>query len=91
MSFNQDRKSGEQHVQENKDDSRTCFKCEKAGHISPNCTEATKEDGSPLNNKEQANALPNKTFALGQQYLMDAEVVDAEDSGDTNDVEGEIA
>ena len=58
-------------------------------YISPNCTEATKEDGSPLNNKEQANALRNKTFASGQQYLMNAEVVDAEDSEDTNDVKGE--
>ena len=56
LSFNQDGKSGEQYVQENKDNSRTCFKCEKAGHISPNCTEATKKDDSPLNNKEQANA-----------------------------------
>ena len=37
------------------------------------------------------NALRNKTFASGQQYLMDAEVVDAEDSGDTDDVKGAIA
>ena len=29
LSFNQDGKSEEQHVQENKDNSRTCFKCER--------------------------------------------------------------
>ena len=65
FSFNQNGKSGQQHVQGNKNDSWSCFKCEKPGHISPNCTETTKEDGSPLNNKEQANILQNKTFALG--------------------------
>ena len=29
LSFNQDGKSGQQHVQDNKDNSQSCFKCEK--------------------------------------------------------------
>ena len=65
LSFSRDAKSGQQHVQDNKDNLRKCFKCEKPGHVSPNGTETTKEVGSPLNNKEQANAPCNKTFALG--------------------------
>ena len=34
LSFNQDGKSGQQHVQDNKDNLRMCFKCEKPRHIS---------------------------------------------------------
>ena len=57
LSFNQDEKSGQQHVQDDKDNSRSCFKCENPGYISQNGTGTTKEDVSPLNNKEQVNAL----------------------------------
>ena len=53
--------------------------------------ETTKDDDSLLNNKEQANALCNKTFLSGQQHVMDSEVIDAEKSEDTEDVEDLIA
>ena len=62
------------------------FKREKPRHISLNCMETTKEVGSPLNNKEQANALQNKTLVSGQQHMMDAKVIDANTSEDTEDL-----
>ena len=53
--------------------------------------EVTKEDGSPLNNKEQANALRNKTSVSGQQHVIDLKDVDAEESEDTDDIKDVFA
>ena len=62
LSFNQEEKSEQQHVQGDKDESMSCFKCKTPGYISPHCIEITKEDGSPLNTKEQAIHFKTRSF-----------------------------
>ena len=52
-------------------------------HMSPHCTETTNKDGSPLNTKEQVDALQNKIFFSAQTHMMDAKVNDAEVSDGT--------
>lgn len=57
---------GQQHVQDSEQKSSSnnsknrCFKCEREGCVAYKCKETTKEDGPPVNNKEQEKAEHQK-------------------------------
>lgn len=62
LSFSQDGKTEQQHIKDNKEEMRSCFKCKEQGHTSPHCNYTTKKNGEPLNTMKQANTLCTKTF-----------------------------
>ena len=35
----------------------TCFNCERKGHVSKDCTFDTKDDGSPINTREEKKKI----------------------------------
>lgn len=65
LSFNQDGKSDQQYVQDDKEETQSCFKRKEFRYISLHYTAIKKKDDNPLNTKEQANALWSKMFQSG--------------------------